>query len=336
MKISIVVPVYNELDNVRILHDELSSILAVMFPDDDASSWEIVFVDDGSTDGTVERLAELCKSDERTKLVKFRRNYGQTAALQAGFDHASGEIIVTLDGDLQNDPADIPRMVAKLDEGFDLIHGWRKNRQDKWLTRRLPSKVANWIISSVTGVPINDLGCTLKAIRREIAEELELYGEMHRFIPILGYERGARIAELVTNHRPRRFGESKYGLSRTVRVVLDLLTVKFMSDYLASPMKLFGRLGLGCWAVAGLSLSATVLMKLVSAVDMTGNPMLLLAVLSAMAGLQLVSLGILGELNTRIYFDRHRRRPYTTDRLVGFDGSESGHQRNAATVAKVA
>ena len=331
MKISIVVPVYNELDNVQILHDELSSILAVMYPDD-PHAYETIFIDDGSTDGTVDRLAELCANDERTRLVKFRRNYGQTAALQAGFDHASGEIIVTLDGDLQNDPADIPRMLEKLDEGYDLVHGWRKDRQDKWLTRRLPSKVANWIISKVTGVPINDLGCTLKAIRREIAEELELYGEMHRFIPILGFERGARIAELVTNHRPRRFGESKYGLSRTVRVVLDLLTVKFMSDYLASPMKLFGRLGLGCWTVGSFALMATVVMKLASSVDMTGNPLLLLAVLSAMAGLQLISLGILGELNTRIYFDRSRRRPYTTDRLVGF----TRHANEEARVAKVA
>ena len=330
MKISIVVPVFNEYENVQPLHDELSAVLALMFPDQ--PSYEILFVDDGSTDGTVERLAEIAKDDCRTKIVKFRRNYGQTAALQAGFDFATGDIVVTLDGDLQNDPADIPRMVAKLEEGYDLVHGWRKDRQDTWLTRRLPSKVANWIISRVTGVPINDLGCTLKAIRREIADELELYGEMHRFIPILGHERGAKIAELVTNHRPRQFGQSKYGLSRTVRVVLDLLTVKFMSDYLASPMKLFGRLGLGCWGVASLSLLATLTMKAFSGVDMTGNPMLLLSVLSAMAGLQLISLGILGELNTRIYFDRHRKRPYTTDCLIGIQSTDNANQRGKHSI----
>src|SRR5207248_2507749 len=197
--------------------------------------------------------------------------------------HSTAETIVTLDGDLQNDPLDIPTLVHKLDEGYDLVHGWRKLRQDTLLTRKLPSRIANWLISRVTRFPIHDLGCTLKAIRREIAVELELYGEMHRFIPILAHARGARCIEVVTRHHPRRFGQTKYGLSRTLRVVLDLVTVKYMLDYFASPMKLFGRFGLACLAIAGVAAFLTSGMKLFAGTDMTGNPLMLLAVLGTIA-----------------------------------------------------
>jgi glycosyltransferase involved in cell wall biosynthesis len=311
MSVSVVVPICNELDNIPLLYQQLVAVLPSL-----KRPWEIVFVDDGSTDGSSDRLKDLATRDERVKLVSFRRNYGQTAAMQAGIQHSCGEAIVTLDGDLQNDPLDIPMLVEKLDEGYDLVHGWRKQRHDTLLTRKVPSKVANWLISRTTGFPIHDLGCTLKAMRREIAVELELYGEMHRFIPILAHQRGARSVEVVTRHYPRRFGQTKYGLSRTVRVVLDLLTVKYMLDYFASPMKLFGRFGLACMAIALLAGLATIAMKLAAGTDMTGNPLMLLSVLGTIAAIQFFSLGLLGEVNARIYFGQQRRQNYAIRELV--------------------
>jgi len=311
MSVSVVVPICNELDNIPLLYQQLVAVLPSL-----KRPWEIVFVDDGSTDGSSASLKELAARDERVKLVRFRRNYGQTAAMQAGIQHSCGDCVVTLDGDLQNDPLDIPMLVEKLDEGYDLVHGWRKQRHDTLLTRKLPSKIANWLISRVTGFPIHDLGCTLKAMRREIAVELELYGEMHRFIPILAHQRGARCAEVVTRHYPRRFGQTKYGLSRTVRVVLDLMTVKYMLDYFASPMKLLGRFGLACLAIASLAGMATIAMKLAAGTDMTGNPLMLLSVLGMIAAIQFFSLGLLGEVNARIYFGQERRQNYAIRELV--------------------
>ena len=264
MHFSVVIPIFNELDNVWPLYRQLAAV----FRGQDRT-YEILFVDDGSLDGTSRRLQEIATRDPHVKVVRFRRNYGQTAAMYAGIQHATGDVIVTMDGDMQNDPTDIPMMLDKIDEGYDLVHGWRKNRKDALLNRKLPSKIANWLISKVTGFPIHDLGCTLKAIRREIAQELELYGEMHRFIPILAHQRGARCVEVVTQHHPRRFGKTKYGIGRTFRVVLDLITVKYMLDYFASPMKLFGKFGLWSAAAAVLSVSATVLMKMFGNVDMT-------------------------------------------------------------------
>src|SRR5256885_9505931 len=287
MSISVVVPICNELENIGPLYQQLAAVLPSL-----NRPWEIVFVDDGSTDGSSQRLKEIAARDQRAKVVCFRRNYGQTAAMQAGIEHSTGDVIVTLDGDLQNDPLDIPTLVNKLDEGYDLVHGWRKQRQDTLLTRKLPSKIANWLISRVTRFPIHDLGCTLKAIRREIAVELELYGEMHRFIPILAHARGARCVEVVTRHHPRRFGQTKYGLSRTLRVVLDLITVKYMLDYFASPMKLFGRFGLACFVVALAAALASVIMKVTSRSDITGNPLTLLSVLGTIAAIQFFSLGL--------------------------------------------
>src|SRR5687767_2748993 len=248
MSVWVVGPVCSGLANIPLCYQRLVAGLPSVH-----RRWGVVFGDDGSTDGRRGRSKELAGRDERVKVVRFRRNYGQTAAMQAGIQHSTGDCVVTLDADLQNDPLDIPTLVQKLDEGYDLVHGWRKQRHDTLLTRKIPSKIANWLISGVTGFPIHDLGCTLKAIRREIAVELELYGEMHRFIPILAHQRGARCVEVVTRHHPRRFGQTKYGLSRTVRVVLDLVTVKYMLDYFASPMKLFGRFGLACLAVAMLA-----------------------------------------------------------------------------------
>jgi len=327
MSVSVVVPIYNERDNVLPLYRQLHSVLSRL-----GREYEILFVDDGSNDGSVEQLRELARRDPCVKIVRFRRNYGQTAAMQAGLQMASGEVIVTLDGDLQNDPADIPMMLQKLDEGYDLVHGWRKDRKDAWLNRRLPSQIANWIISKTTGFPIHDLGCTLKAVRREIADELELYGELHRFIPILAHQRGARCVEVVTRHHPRQFGKTKYGIGRTLRVVLDLVTVKFMLDYFASPMKLFGMIGLCCGLLAGVSGVATVAMKLLGSVDMTGNPLLLLSVFSAMIGLQFMSLGLLGEVNARTYYASRQKQHYAVRELINFDQEpdESHRQSRAA------
>lgn len=319
MSVSVVVPIYNELDNVFPLYDQLQPVLAGL-----DRPYEIVFVDDGSRDGTAARLDELAQRDPAVKIVRFRRNFGQTAAMQAGLQHATGDVIITMDGDLQNDPADIPMMLAKIDEGFDLVHGWRKDRQDAFLNRRLPSLLANRLIARTTRFPIHDLGCTLKAIRREIAQELELYGEMHRFIPILAHQRGARCAEVVTRHHARRFGTTKYGISRTVRVVLDLITVKYLLDYFASPMKLFGRLGFGCAFVALLAGFATVAMKLGQGIDMTGNPLLLLCVFALMVGVQFFSLGLLGEVAARIYYSRGEKQNYAVRELVNFSGDDQG------------
>lgn len=326
MTVSVVVPICNELENISPLYHQLAAVLPSL-----NRPWEIVFVDDGSTDGSSDRLKQLAVADERVKVVRFRRNYGQTAAMQAGIHHSTGETIVTLDGDLQNDPLDIPTLVHKLDEGYDLVHGWRKLRQDTLLTRKLPSKIANWLISRLTRFPIHDLGCTLKAIRRDIAVELELYGEMHRFIPILAHARGARCVEVVTRHHPRRFGQTKYGLSRTVRVVLDLITVKYMLDYFASPMKLFGRFGLACIAVAVLAGLGSVAMKLAGGTDMTGNPLTLLAVLGTIAAIQFFSLGLLGEVAARIYYGQQRQQNYAIRELINCGESlESTPLRRAA------
>jgi len=314
MNVSVVIPIYNERDNVRVLYRQLTSVLEPL-----GKSYEIVFVDDGSNDGSRDALRSLAATDSHLKLVLFRRNYGQTAAMQAGLQLAGGEVIVTMDGDLQNDPADIPMMLAKLAEGYDLVHGWRKNRQDAWFSRKLPSRMANWLISKTTRFPIHDLGCTLKAIRRELARELELYGEMHRFIPILAAQRGARCVEVVTRHHARQFGQSKYGISRTLGVILDLITVKYLLDYFASPMKLFGVLGLLCTALGGMAGLTTIAMKLFGGFDMTGNPLLLMTLFSWLTGLQFFSLGLLGEVSARIYYAAQPKQNYAIRELVNFE-----------------
>jgi glycosyltransferase involved in cell wall biosynthesis len=298
MSVSVVVPIYNEVETLPLLHRAITDVMQPL-----GRPYELILVNDGSRDGSTQALEALAQADPNVKVIDFRRNYGQTAAMQAGIQAASNDVVVLLDGDLQNDPTDIPMMLAKLEEGYDLVHGWRKKRQDAFINRKLPSKIANWIISKVTGFPVHDLGCSLKAIRTEIAQELQLYGEMHRFIPILAHWRGARCVEVVTNHHARQFGTSKYGISRTTRVILDLLTVKYMIHYSASPMKLFGMIGLLCGAVSGLSGAATLILKFTEGQDMTDNPLLLLTALSAMLGVQFLFMGMLGELCARIFFE---------------------------------
>ena len=321
MSLSVVVPIYNEVENLPYLYSGLKEVLGSL-----NREYEIILVDDGSTDGSLLLMEEMAARDSHVRVLEFRKNFGQTAAMAAGIRAAVGDVIVTMDGDLQNDPADIPRLLDKIDEGYDLVHGWRKDRQDAFLSRKLPSRIANWLISRVTVFPVHDLGCTLKAIRREIAQELELFGEMHRFIPILARCRGARCAEIVTRHRPRRFGQSKYGLSRTVRVLLDLLTVKYLIQYLPSPMRLFGMLGLVCWTVGIFSAAATVGMKLLQGIDMTGNPLLLLSVGAVMLGGQFIVLGMLGELCVRIYFRVRETEPYAIRRTIQFSEARAQPQ----------
>ncbi len=327
MQNSIIVPIYNEVETIPLLVEQVTAVM-----DDLPGESELVLVNDGSQDGSAKLLDRIASQDSRLVVIHFRRNYGQTAAMQAGLESARGEYLVTLDGDLQNEPTDIPKMLAALDDGYDLVHGWRKNRQDTLLTRKIPSQIANGIISRVTKFPIHDLGCTLKVMRREIAEELELYGEMHRFIPILANWRGARCLEMVTTHHARRFGETKYGLSRTLRVVLDLLTVKYMLDYYSSPMKLFGRIGFG-FITAGLGLlGATLGMKVLGGVDMTGNPLLILGGLLCIVSVQLFSVGLLGEANTRLYYQRGGKRPFTIRRVTGGESNPQLEQEEAATI----
>jgi glycosyltransferase involved in cell wall biosynthesis len=325
--VSVVIAVCDERDNVRPLYEGLVGVI-----DSLGRPSEIVVVDDGSRDGTGQELRRVAATDRRVKIVELRRNFGQTAALAAGLSHASGDVIVTMDGDLQNDPADIPAMLAKIDEGFDLVHGWRRDRRDTFINRRLPSWIANRIISGVTGFKIHDLGCTLKAMRREIAEELELYGEMHRFIPILAHARGARCAEMVTRHHARRFGRTKYGIRRTLRVLLDLITVRYVLKYFASPMKLFGRIGLWCTLASAAAGVATAIMKSRYGIDMTGNPLFMLSVLSAILGVQFFSLGLLGETSARIYYSQPGKRNYAVRELVNFEeaGDDAVRRRYAA------
>lgn len=316
--VSVVVPINNEAGNIERLHAELTAAMTAL-----GKPYEIILVDDGSTDGSTRDLEAVAAADRHAKLIIFRRNYGQTAAMKAGIDSASMDVVVTIDGDLQNDPADIGPMIAKLEEGYDLVHGWRVHRQDAMLSRKLPSRIANWMISRATRFPIHDLGCTLKAMRRDLLSEVELYGDMHRFIPILLYQRGARCFEIETHHRPRVAGATKYGIGRTLIVLLDLLTVKYLLDYAAHPMRIFGGLGLISSALSFLSLFAVIGMKVFDGVDMTGNPFLMLSVMAGLAGLQLFSLGLIGEILARIHFATGQTTPYAVRRWVNFVGDAS-------------
>lgn len=317
--LSIVVPVFNENESLQPLLSELRQSLEGL-----TYSWEIVFVDDGSLDGSVERLKGLQAEDERVGIVLFRRNFGQTAALSAGFDYARGDIIITMDSDMQNDPADIGLVVDKLSEGYDIVSGWRRARKDKWLSRKLPSKIANRIISRLTGVRLHDYGCTLKAYRREVIKNLRLYGELHRFIPALANERGARVTEVEVNHRARQFGQSKYTLSRTTRVLLDLANVKFLLEYRTRPLQFFGKLGLIGLGTGSLIFFMTVAMKIFQDVDISGNPLLALSLFMFTAGIQLISIGLVGELVTRAYYETQGKPIYVVKEAIPAGGLPDG------------
>ncbi|MDD2851972.1 MAG: glycosyltransferase family 2 protein [Desulfuromonadaceae bacterium] len=314
MDLSIVVPIYNEQDNVQELYTAIASSLQAM-----GCSYEIIMVDDGSSDGSYQILTGLASRDASLKVIRFRRNFGQTAAMSAGFDNAAGEIIIPMDGDLQNDPADISRLVEKIHEGFDVVSGWRRDRKDTFITRKIPSLLANAMISRLTGVHLHDYGCTLKAYRREVLDGINLYGEMHRFVPALASQFGAHVTELPVNHFPRIHGVSKYGISRTLRVVLDLMTVKFLLVYSTKPIQLFGKWGIYT-ILAGIGTGTmTLYMKFFEHFSMNRNPLLILTAFLMFMGIQFIVLGLLGELNTRTYFESQNKPIYVVRNRINLD-----------------
>jgi glycosyltransferase involved in cell wall biosynthesis len=315
--LSIVIPVYNEEESVPRLAQALRDALARS-----DRKWEAVLVNDGSSDGTAELLDQEAARDERFVIVHLRRNFGQSAAMAAGFDEARGEAIVAMDADLQNDPADLGMMLAKLDEGYDVVSGWRRKRKDKYLTRILPSRIANWLISSTTGVALHDYGCSLKAYRREIIKDVRLYGEMHRFLPALCHWAGGKIAEVEVEHHPRRFGKSSYGLSRTLRVVLDLLVVKFLVGYSTMPIRVFGPPGVVSFLLGMVMGAYLTYEKIAHGASLANRPALMLAVLLMLVGVQLVSMGLLGELMARTYYESQGRKIYSVRRVVRGGGGE--------------
>jgi glycosyltransferase involved in cell wall biosynthesis len=311
MDLSLVIPIYNEADNIPLLISAITEGLK-----DTNYIYEIICVDDGSIDNSVEILKEMAKTNPHVKAIILRRNYGQTPAMAAGFQNATGKVIITLDGDLQNDPADIPLLLNKLDEGYDLVSGWRKNRQDNTLTRLLPSKIANGIISKITGVKLNDYGCSLKAYRSELIADLNLYGELHRFLPALAYIEGAKITEIPVNHHARRFGKSKYGLDRTFRVIMDLLTVFFIKKFLTRPMHVFGFFGLFSMIIGVIIGAYLTFLKLGLGKSIGDRPLLILCVLLILTGVQLFCFGLLGELLMRTYHESQQRPIYRIREII--------------------
>lgn len=315
MNLSVIVPVFNEEKNIVTVYEELVHVL-----EGTDQEFEIIFIDDGSTDQSFKILSKLHKDDPRVIIISFRRNFGQTAALSAGFDHARGDIVVTLDADLQNDPMDIPKMLDKLNEGYDIVNGWRVNRKDPFLSRRLPSIIANKIISIITRVKLHDYGCTLKCFRKEVTQNIKLYGEMHRFIPAIASGMGSSVAEVRVNHRARRFGKSKYGISRTIRVILDLITVKFLLSYATRPIQVFGLLGFVCGIVGfGMALYLTIQRQFYG-ISLANRPALLLAVLLIFMGLQFVTLGLLAELQSRTYHEAQNKPIYIIRKILKKEG----------------
>ena len=316
--LSIVIPVYNEEENIPPCLEELMKVLTPL-----GRKFEIIFIDDGSTDTTREVLAEQADGNPHVVLVEFRRNFGQTAAMAAGFDAAQYEVVIPMDGDMQNDPSEIPKMLEKIDEGYDLVAGWRKDRQDAYLSRKLPSACANAIISWATDVKLHDYGCTLKAMRSEVAKNIKLYGEMHRFIPALAAEFGAKIYEMPVNHRPRIYGTSKYGISRTIRVVLDLLTVKFLLGYSKRPIHLFGPIGLLSGFLGSAILALLTFQKVFLNMSIGNRPMLLLGALLFLVGVQFLVFGLLAEVLARTYYESQSKPTYFIRDVLRF-GEDDG------------
>jgi glycosyltransferase involved in cell wall biosynthesis len=320
--VSVVVPIYNELESIPHLLTALAAQLQAA-----NLVYEILCVDDGSSDGSDRLLKQQALERDDLRVVLLRRNYGQTAAMAAGFCYASGRVIVTIDGDLQNDPSDIPMLMQVLDEGYDLVSGWRKNRQDKSLTRVIPSKIANWLIGWVTGVKLHDYGCSLKAYRSELVADMNLYGELHRFLPALAFIEGAKITEVPVKHHARQFGQSKYGLDRTFRVVMDLLTISFMRTFLTRPMHVFGLFGLLFLAVGVVISGHLAYVRLILGEDIGQRPLLILAVVLLLAGLNLFCVGILAEIAMRTYHESQGRPIYRVRETVGGRDTVSKNER---------
>ena len=311
MTVSVVIPLYNEEENVRELHDRLKAVLDTIGTD-----YEVLFIDDGSTDNTLTLLQDIQAQDNRVIVLSLRRNFGQTAAFAAGFDYSRGDIIITMDGDLQNDPNDIPKLIEMMKDN-DLVSGWRKKRKDPFLSRRLPSIMANWLISKVTGVNLHDYGCSLKAYKRDVIKNLKLYGEMHRFIPAVASWYGVRIAEVETTHHPRLRGTSKYGISRTVKVVLDLITVKFLQSFSTKPLQFFGPVGLFSGALGFFISLYLALGKIFTGREIGGRPLLLLGALLIIVGIQFIGMGLLGEMMVRVYHETQKKPIYVIKKVIG-------------------
>jgi glycosyltransferase involved in cell wall biosynthesis len=311
--ISVFLPVYNEEPNLRPLHAKLDQALQAL-----GRSAEIVYVDDGSNDGSLKILREIAQEDPRVRVVALRRNYGQTAAMAAGIDAARGKVLIPMDADLQNDPADITRLLDKLDEGYDVVSGWRKNRKDKMITRKIPSMIANRVISWIGGVPLHDYGCSLKAYRRESLQDVKLYGEMHRFIPIYASWAGASVTEIPVEHHPRTMGKSKYGLSRTLKVVYDLMTIKFMASYQTKPIYVFGSFGMLAFAISLLAGLYAVFLKLFHKADFVQTPLPVLTIVMFAVGIQFLLMGLLAEMLVRIYHESQSKPIYAIRERLGF------------------
>ncbi len=319
MDVSIVIPFLNEEPNLAALCDELKSAL-----DGLGKEYEVLFIDDGSTDAGVKVLEDCREKMPQIKVVSFRRNFGQTAAMVAGLDYAEGDVVVTLDADRQNDPADIPAMLEKIEEGYDMVCGWRYDRQDTYLSRKLPSMMANRLISKITDVNLHDYGCTLKAMKKELAKRVTLYGEMHRFIPAVASGVGAKIAEVKVNHRARTAGESKYGISRTFRVILDLITVKFLLRFHSRPLHFFGMPGLALGGIGGLMLTYLTIARLFFGMPLSDRPLLIFAFMLIIIGLQFILFGLIGEMQTRTYYESQNKPIYHVRRTVGIDTQSDG------------
>lgn len=312
MNLSLVIPVFNEEASLPLLYDALQRALNPL-----KRSWEVIFIDDGSSDTSLDVLRSLAeKHPDHVRVLVFRRNFGQTAAISAGIDHALGETIILLDADLQNDPADIPRLLEKLDEGYDMVSGWRKDRKDNRLTRTIPSNLANWLISQVTGVHLHDFGCTLKAYNRDVLGGFRLYGEMHRFIPVFAHSVGARIAELPVSHHPRKFGRANYGLDRTAKVILDLFTVKFLLNYSHKPIRLFGGAGAGLMLLGLIDLAYIFIRRIFFAVPASTSPLLLVGVMFIILGFQSILMGLIAELLARTYHESQQKTTYTLREII--------------------
>lgn len=318
MDLSIVIPVYNEVESLPALHEAVHAALKDM-----KRIWEVIYVDDGSKDGSIGVLEKIAAEDpQHVCVVEFRRNFGQTTAIAAGIDHARGDVITFLDADLQNDPADIPMMLEKLDEGYDVVSGWRKFREDNALTRNLPSHMANWLISNVTGVHLHDYGCTLKAYRREVITGFRLYGEMHRFIPVYANSVGAKILEVPVRHHARKFGKSKYGLERTLKVVLDLIAVQFLTRYSAKPIYLFGGGGILMFLTGFAGIAFLAIRKLLAQVEILTSPIFIISVMLALMGFQAILMGLIAELLVRTYHESQQKPTYTVRRVMR-DGKDA-------------
>lgn len=318
LAISIVVPIYNEVESLPRLIAAIDTNMA-----DLGLTYELICVDDGSSDGSTELLKQQAKINPHLKAILLRRNYGQTAAMAAGFKYSQGQVIITLDGDLQNDPQDIALLLRELGKGYDVVSGWRKNRQDDKLSRLLPSRIANWLISKMTGVQLHDYGCSLKAYRTELIADMNLYGELHRFLPALAFIEGAKITEIPVNHHARRFGQSKYGLDRTFRVVMDLLTISFIKKFLTRPMHVFGLLGISAFGVGIVVGAYLSFIRLVLGQEIADRPLLTLAVLMTLTGIQLFCFGLLAELSMRTYHESQDRPIYRVREVIESNGKSN-------------